>query len=184
MPAKKSTKKPANPAFPHPPGTPLAMGVREAKTIADCKINVGGESKKLGDSIPRGFLTACAISDPPIAVNPQQSGRLQLAQWLTRGDHPQTARVMVNRIWQHLLGDGLVRTPDDFGVYGEHPSHPELLDHLATRFMKDGWSVKRLIRSIVLSHTYQFVSECDERTRSIDPDNILLARHSRRRSTA
>lgn len=183
-PVKPSSKKPAKPAFPHPPGTPLAMGAREAKAIADCKLNIDGESKKLGPSIPRGFLTACATSGPAIDLNPQQSGRLELAQWLTRGDHPQTARVMVNRVWQHLLGHGLVRTPDDFGVYGDRPSHPELLDHLATRFVKDGWSIKLLIRTVVLSRTYQLGSECDERTRSADPDNTLLTHHTRRRLDA
>lgn len=183
-PVKPSAKKPAKPAFPYPPGTPLAMGVREAKAIADCKINIDGESKKLGPAVPRGFLTACIARGPAIEVKPQQSGRLELARWLTSGGHPQTARVMVNRIWQHLLGHGLVRTPDDFGVYGDRPSHPELLDHLATRFGKDGWSIKRLIRSIVLSRTYQLGSECDERTRAADPNNTLLARHTRRRLDA
>ena len=181
-PSKAPRKKPAKPAFPHPPGTPLAMGAREAKVIADCKLNIDGESKKLGASIPRGFLTACGAADAQLDAT--QSGRLQLAQWLTRAEHPQTARVMVNRIWQHLFGNGLVRTSDDFGVYGDRPSHPELLDHLATRFVKDGWSVKRLIRAIVLSRTYQLASECDERTRDADPDNTLLARHDRRRLDA
>jgi hypothetical protein len=161
------------------------MGVREAKTVADCKLNIDGESKKLGAAIPRGFLSACAsTTNAPIAIEPQQSGRLQLAEWLTRGDHPQTARVMVNRIWLHLFGHGLVRTPDDFGVYGDRPSHPELLDHLATRFVADGWSIKRFIRALVLSRTYQLDSECDASIRSADPDNTLLARHTRRRLDA
>jgi hypothetical protein len=181
-PVKAPRKKPAKPAFPHPPGTPLAMGAREAKVIADCKLNIDGESKKLGASIPRGFVAACGATDAPIDA--KQSGRLQLARWLTRSEHPQTARVMVNRIWLHLFGQGLVRTPDDFGVYGDRPSHPELLDHLATRFVKEGWSLKRLIRAIVLSRTYQLASDCDERTRDADPDNTLLARHDRRRLDA
>jgi hypothetical protein len=181
-PARASKRKPAKPAFPYAPGTPLAMGLREAKVIADCKLNIDGESKKLGASIPRGFLSACGVTDAQFDA--KQSGRLQLAEWLTRPEHPQTARVMVNRVWQHLFGQGLVRTPDDFGVYGDRPSHPELLDHLATRFVKEGWSVKRLIRGIVLSRTYQLGSECDERMRDIDPDNTLLARHDRRRLDA
>ena len=185
VPAQTSKKAPAKPAFPYAPGTPLAMGVREAKAIADCKLNIDGESKKLGAAIPRGFLSACAsTTNAPLAIEPQQSGRLQLAQWLTRGDHPQTARVMVNRIWLHLFGHGLVRTPDDFGVYGDRPSHPELLDHLATRFVADGWSIKRFIRALVLSRTYQLDSECDPRFRAADPDNTLFARHTRRRLDA
>ncbi len=181
-PTKAPRKKPAKPAFPHPPGTPLAMGARDAKVIADCKLNIDGESKKLGAGIPRGFLSACGAAE--VQMDATQSGRLQLAQWLTRAEHPQTARVMVNRIWQHLFGNGLVRTPDDFGVYGDRPSHPELLDHLAARFVKDGWSTKRLIRNIVLSRTYQLASECDGRTRDADPENTLLARHNRRRLDA
>ncbi len=183
-PVKESKRKPAKPAFPYPPGAPLAMGLREAKTIADCKLNIDGESKKTGPAIPRGFLTACGTVDEALAVTPQQSGRLQLAQWLTSSNHPQTARVMVNRVWLHLFGHGLVRTPDDFGVYGDRPSHAELLDHLASRFVAEKWSVKRLIRTIVLSRTYQLASECDERTRDADPDNTLLARHERRRLDA
>jgi len=176
----KPHKAPAKPSFPHAPGTPLAMGAREGKKIEDCRLNIDGEAKKLGASIPRGFVAACAV-DPPVTVGAGQSGRLQLAQWLTSPRHPQTARVMVNRMWQHLFGEGLVRTPDDFGVYGDRPTHPELLDHLATRFVRDGWSMKKLIRSIVLSRTYRLSSRCDARLREADPDNFLLARHNRRR---
>ena len=184
MPVKTSKKAPAKPAFPYAPGAPLAMGVREAKAVADCKLNIDGESKKLGPAIPRGFLSASSNTNAPLAIEPQQSGRLQLAQWLTRGEHPQTARVLVNRVWLHLLGHGLVRTPDDFGVFGERPSHPELLDHLATRFVADGWSVKRLIRAVVLSRTYQLASEADARSLAADPDNTFLARQTRRRLDA
>ena len=184
VPVKTSKKAPAKPAFPYAPGAPLAMGVREAKAVADCKLNIDGESKKLGPAIPRGFLSASSNTNAPLAIEPQQSGRLQLAQWLTRGEHPQTARVLVNRVWLHLLGPGLVRTPDDFGVFGERPSHPELLDHLATRFVADGWSVKRLIRAVVLSRTYQLASEADARSLAADPDNTFLARQTRRRLDA
>jgi hypothetical protein len=88
----------------------------------------------------------------------KQSGRLELAQWLSSTRNPLTARVFVNRVWLHLFGEGLVTTPDDFGLSGERPTHPELLDHLATRFMREGWSIKKLIRSIVLSRTYQLSS--------------------------
>ena len=165
------------------PGTPLAMGVRDRAKPADAKINLKGESSKTGEAVPRGFLTACKL---PVAIDidPAQSGRLQLAQWLTSRDHPLTARVMVNRIWLQLSGEGLVRTPDDFGVYGERPTHPELLDHLATRFMDSGWSVKQLVRAIVLSRTYQLASEADAKLIEADAQNRLLARHNRRRLEA
>jgi len=162
----------------------LAMGVREKAKPADCKIHINGESGKLGPSVPRGFLTAVPLSSEGFRIGSKQSGRLQLAAWLTRPDHPQTARVMVNRIWLHLFGQAIVATPDDFGVYGARPTHPELLDHLAGRFVDDGWSIKRLIRAIVLSRTYQLDSRCDMKLVQADPGNELLARHNRRRLDA
>lgn len=164
------------------PGTPLAMGARDIKKPADCKINLKGDSKKLGEAVPRGFLNAYPIPAPAIPVD--QSGRLELAQWLTSGEHPQTARVMANRIWMHLFGKGIVGTPDDFGVYGERPTHPELLDHLATRFVENGWSMKKLIRDIVLSRTYRLDSIAPETTLAADPENALYSRHDRRRLDA
>ena len=182
--AYKAQRPPGKAVFTYAPDAALAMGVRDAKKIADCKINIDGESKKLGAVIPRGFLGACSPTGPAPALPADQSGRLQLAKWLTSTEHPQTARVMANRVWLHLFGEGIVRTPDDFGVYGERPTHPELLDHLATRFTADGWSIKRLIRGIVLSRTYQLGSECDKRLRAGDPDNTLFARHTRRRLDA
>ena len=184
---ESNTGKPK--AIPKPkwaPGTPLAMGVRDAKEPADAKINLKGDAKKLGESVPRGFLTACAPSaeEAKVAIDSTTSGRLQLAEWLASEDHPQTARVMVNRIWQHLFGRGIVSSPDDFGVYGARPSHPQLLDHLATRFVEAEWSVKEMIRAIVLSRTYQLSSEADPADGEADPDNQWLARHSRRRLDA
>jgi hypothetical protein len=183
-PVKSSRKKPAAPAYPHPPGTPLAMGVREAKTIEDCKINIGGEAKKTGAAVHRGFPAACGPVEDCLEIDSSQSGRLQLAQWLTSGSHPQTARVFVNRVWMHLFGEGLVRTPDDFGVFGDRPVNAQLLDHLAVGFVKDGWSLKRLVRRIVLSRTWQLASNCDERMRAADPENTLFCRHNRRRLDA
>ncbi|QDU92670.1 PSD1 and planctomycete cytochrome C domain-containing protein [Lignipirellula cremea] len=168
-----------------PVGTPLAMGVRDRAKPADCKINLKGESQKLGEAVPRGFLSALELeASSPIQVDPKQSGRLQLAQWVTSVDHPLTPRVMVNRIWLHLFGQGIVRTPDDFGVYGERPSHPLLLDHLASRFVAEGWSIKRLIRAIVLSRTYQLQSDAEPSLIQADSQNLLLARHDRRRLDA
>lgn len=171
----------------------LAMGVREKKEPSDCKIHINGEGAKLGPVVPRGVLTAYNMPDiagthgtaPPMSEIPKSSsGRRELAQWLTHPEHPQTARVMANRIWLNLMGEGLVATPDDFGVYGARPTHPELLDWLAQRFVDEGWSIKRLIRTIVLSRTYQLASEADSDHIQKDPDNRLWARHTRRRLTA
>lgn len=179
---KASGQKPGTEEAPKPA---FAMGVREKKAIADCKINIDGNSKKLGPHVPRGFLPACKSTLSPPTIGTGSSGRLQLADWLTRGDHPQTARVMTNRIWLHLFGRAIVTTPDDFGVYGARPSHPALLDHLATRFMTDRWSMKKMIRTIVLSRTYQLDSRCsDQELLERDSDNALLARHTRRRLDA
>jgi len=166
-------------------GAPLAMGVRDKKAPADCKLNINGDSKKLGDPIPRGFLSACNTNvTETIAVDPKQSGRLQLAEWLTHKQHPLTARVMVNRVWMHLFGRGLVNTPNDFGLYGAKPTHPELLDHLATRFVNEGWSIKQLIRSIVLTRTYQLSSGAEAIAIEKDEQNLLVGRHERRRLDA
>ncbi|MCB1228722.1 MAG: PSD1 domain-containing protein [Verrucomicrobiae bacterium] len=182
---ESNTGKPKPPPKPKwEPGTPLAMGVRDKKETADCQINLKGESKQLGDKVPRGFLSACSLPGDAIKVNPKASGRRELAEWLTRPEHPLTARVMVNRIWLHLFGQAIVGTPDDFGVYGDRPTHPELLDHLATRFVAEGWSMKRLIRTIVLSRVYQLDSAADLRMVEADPGNVWLARHLRRRLEA
>jgi hypothetical protein len=179
-----NTGKPKTPAKSKwKPGTPLAMGVRDRAKPADTKINLKGEMSKLGEVTPRGFLSACKLPEK-IEIDPAQSGRLQLAQWITQPDHPLTARVMVNRIWQQLFGTGIVATPDDFGLYGERPTHPELLDHLSSRFVSSGWSIKQMVRAIVLSRTYQLGSEADANLIAADPQNRLLTRHARRRLEA
>ena len=166
-----------------PEGTPLAMGVRDRKEPKDCKIHIKGDVGKLGDVIPRGFLSVCqSESSSPIEVNGQQSGRLELAQWLTQPDHPLTSRVMVNRVWHHLFGRGLVSTVDEFGLTGEAPTHPELLDYLAVQFVERGWSIKQLIREIVLSRTYQLSSDSSWETTG--EETTLLAIHKRRRLDA
>lgn len=183
VPDSNTGKPKAIPKSKWKPGAPLAMGVRDRAKPADAKINIKGEMAKLGEAVPRGFLSACPPAEP-IAIDPAQSGRLQLAQWLTHPSHPLTSRVMVNRIWSQLFGAGIVASTDDFGVYGERPTHPELLDHLATRFAQHGWSIKQLIRAIVLSRTYQLSSDADAKTYEADPQNRWLARHSRRRLEA
>ena len=128
----------------------------------------------------RGVLRAVEIADLA-SIGEGESGRLQLAAWLSSRDNPLTARVIVNRIWLHLFGRGLVDTPDDFGVTGSRPSHPLLLDYLASRLMTNQWSVKAIIREIVLSRTYQLASDGTGNGSKIDPDNILLWRMSVRR---
>ena len=114
----------------------------------------------------------------------ERSGRLELANWLADPAHPLTARVMVNRVWQHHFGEGLVRTPDNFGRLGERPTHPELLDWLAVQFTKNGWSLKKLHKLILLSATYQMSSTHDAKAALADPDNRLLWHFNRRRLEA
>jgi hypothetical protein len=171
---------------------PVALGVRDAKSVADTEIRIRGEAEQLGPVVPRGFLSVLDVPDAP-KVNPKQSGRLELAQWLTSAKNSLTPRVMVNRVWQHLFGEGLVRSVDNFGMNGDKPSHPELLDYLAARFVRDGWSVKKLVRALVLNRAYQLSSSAGptdnpqstiRNPQSIDPGNRLVWRHSPRRLDA
>jgi len=159
-----------------------AMGVREGKP-ADLRVCVRGESQNLGDVAPRGLLAAVNIGED-VTINSKQSGRLELAQWLTSPQNPFTTRIAVNRIWQHLFGQGLVRSPDNFGNLGERPSHPELLDYLAAQFVENGWSLKKSIKATMLSHTYQLSSAYDEKNYTADPDNFNLWRMPIRRLDA
>ncbi len=145
-------------------------------TGADGRVFIRGSSKNAGEAVPRRFIEALSGTAHPFPDG--TSGRLELARAVTDRSNPLTARVMVNRIWHHLLGKGIVPTVDDFGVMGEPPTHPELLDHLATRFVRDGWSVKKLIRSIVLSRTYQLSTHGSDVAAQIDPKNELL-QHAR-----
>jgi hypothetical protein len=164
----------------HPvPRPPLAMSVNDHKRPGPMAICVRGDAHHRSDVVPRGFVSIVA-PQPPV-IGPDVSGRAQLAGWLTSDQNPLTSRVAVNRVWQHLFGQGLVATPDDFGTRGERPSNPELLDHLACQFMRQGWSVKRLIRSLVLSRTYQLSSSFNRAAAAQDPENRWLWRMSRRR---
>ena len=129
----------------------MVMSVVEEKTIEDTRVHVRGSVHNLGEAAPRGFLQVATYGD---AAGDARRTRAAGASWPTgsrRPDNPLTARVIVNRAWHWLFGAGLVRTVDNFGTTGETPSHPELLDHLAVRFVEDGWSVKKLVRRIVLS---------------------------------
>jgi hypothetical protein len=160
-----------------------AMGMRDAKVVADTELRIRGEAEKLGPVIPRGFLSLIHVPDAP-SITSKQSGRLELAQWLTSPKNPLTPRVLANRVWQHLFGQGLVTSVDNFGVTGDTPSHPELLDYLAARLIEDGWSMKKLVRTIVLSRTYQLSGEAPPSHVAVDPGNRLVWRHSPRRLDA
>jgi hypothetical protein len=164
------------------PGGGQAMGVKEG-TARDCKVCIGGDSTRLGETVARGGALKVAFGLPSPSVK-SGSGRLELAEWLTSRDNPLTARVAVNRIWLHLFGAGIVGSADNFGFLGERPSHPELLDHLSARFMEDGWSVKKMIRYLVLSRTYQLSHAHDATAYRMDPDNVLHWRMRQRRLDA
>ena len=163
-------------------GTPKkkAMAVEDRRIPRDSPIYLRGEPDKPGDRVTRGFLQV--LPDGPKIES--GSGRKELAEWVTSADNPLTARVMANRVWLHLFGRGLVPTPDNFGTTGQPPSHPELLDHLAVTFVEDDWSVKALIRRLVLSRTYRQASGYDPANAAVDPDNVYVWRMSPRRLDA
>jgi hypothetical protein len=168
------------------PGPPVVLSVKDSLTIADARTQIRGNPHVLGDVVPRGFVEVVTHGAAP-APPADQSGRVQLADWLTGPASPLVARVAVNRIWQKLFGRGIVGSVDYFGTRGEEPTHPELLDHLAGRFIADGWSRKRLIRSLVLSRVYRQSAETTETSRhylASDPENRLLWRMSPRRLEA
>ncbi|MBZ2180950.1 MAG: PSD1 and planctomycete cytochrome C domain-containing protein [Acidobacteria bacterium] len=158
---------------------PTAHAVQDAETPADCQVNIRGNAHQLGKPAPRSAIALAGAHKLDIADF--TSGRLPLAAWITRPDNPLTARVAVNRIWHHLFGSGLVTSIDNFGLRGAKPSHPELLDHLAASFVADGWSIKKLIRKLVLSRTYAQASAPQPAGLAADPENRLLWRMSPRR---
>lgn len=162
---------------------PQAFAMCDGAHPADMPIYIRGNPYSPGAVVPRGVIKVASWKEPP-EITAGQSGRLQLADWLADRRNPLTARVAVNRVWQKLFGEGLVRSVDYFGTRGETPSHPELLDHLASRFMQNGWSQKRLIRSIVLSRTYRLSSMNDAAAMQSDHDNRLLWRMHRQRLDA
>ena len=164
-----------------PTDPPTLMVAFDAKQPADLRVHIAGSHRQLGSQTKRGFP---GIITGPQASAPSGSGRLELAQWLIDPRHPLTARVIVNRIWQHHFGEGLVRTPDNFGWLGEQPSHPELLDWLARRFIESGWSIKALHRLILNSATWQQSSRMTLASYAADSGNQLLWRMNRRRLEA
>ena len=158
----------------------------------DYRLNIRGDYDALGDAVPRGFLRLIEErlsevsyheehSEPP---HDSSSGRLELAEQIASPGNPLTARVYVNRVWQWLFGTGIVRTPNDFGQLGDQPSHPELLDWLAARFVAQGWSTKRLVREILLSETWRQAAVANPAALETDPDNRLLHHFPRRRLQA
>lgn len=157
----------------------LAMGVSEG-AIDNCPIRIAGDPFDEGKTPKRGDLEIPGL--PPLPkVGPRESGRLQFAQWICQPTHPLTARVMVNRIWAHLFRKGIVSTVDNFGITGEKPLQPDLLDHLAVRFVEGGWSVKTMIRSMMLSRTYRQDSGLNSSAHEIDPSNERYWRMNPRR---
>ena len=179
---KKKQKNAGAAEKPVDPNAILAMAVAEGN-VADLALRVRGEPDIKGDIVPRAFPVIFTNASTPV-LSDTGSGRHELAEWMTSRQHPLTARVMVNRVWAHLLGRGLVESVDNFGASGAEPTHPELLDHLATRFMDDGWSVKSLIRSIVLSRTYRLSGQHLEANVSVDEVNRLYWRANLRRLEA
>ncbi|MCA9141095.1 MAG: DUF1553 domain-containing protein, partial [Planctomycetales bacterium] len=171
-------------------GRPMAFGQGAnrytydgSRRIGDSPVYVRGEhDSPEAESVPRGTLQV--LVSAPLEIPRNSSGRLELAQWIASRDNPLAARVMANRIWLQLFGTGLVPTADDFGLAGRAPSHPELLDHLAIRFIDGDWSVKKLIRYLVTSRVYQLSSTSTKLSMEVDPGNVLLWRMSPRRLDA
>ncbi len=163
-----------------PEAAPHAMALEDATHPTDSRVFIRGNASNPGEVVPRQFLAALSRSEQqPFRVG---SGRLELARAIASADNPLTARVLVNRVWMHHFGAGLVRTPSDFGLRGERPTHPELLDHLASRFIASGWSVKQLHREIMLSSAYrQQSARSGDSRRTADPENTLLWSMNRRR---
>ena len=165
------------------PGEKPFMVMAPKETIPkNLRVHLRGNRFTLGQVVPRGFLQVVAPDAP--AIEAAHSGRLEMARWIASRENPLTARVMVNRIWQHHFGRGIVATSDNFGTRGERPTHPELLDYLATQFVANGWSVKSLHRLIVLSNTYRQQSRPSDAARRDDPENHNLAWFPQRRLSA
>jgi hypothetical protein len=176
--------------------TPVAHGIAEASIVVspdgqhrtkieykpgqpqNVPVHIRGMASNAGPMVPRRFFTVLTTAEKPFI---QGSGRRELAESIVGDAAPLAARVIVNRVWRHHFGRGLVTTPSNFGTQGETPSHPELLDDLAARFIASGWSLKWLHREILLSATYQQASQRDEAKHAVDPDNVLLWRMTPRR---
>ena len=173
----------------HKPTVPTAMCVRDEESPADGHVHVRGEIRNLGPVVPRGFLkvaTPTGISSTVSAATAgSYSGRRELAEWVASPTNPLTTRVYVNRVWMHVMGEGIVRTPDNFGETGERPTHPELLDYLADSFVSaDAWSTKKLVRRLCLTSAFRMASQVSSESGNVDPENRSLTRGFRRRLDA
>lgn len=160
----------------------VIQGMADLESGRDVPILRAGDPANPGETVPRGFLSLLAALEP--AANPRGSGRLELAETIADPANPLTARVMANRIWHHLFGQGIVPTVDNFGRFGEPPSHPELLDYLAGRFRERGWSIKDMVRHIALSRTFEQSSAVSREAGAADPGNRLFHRYPARRLDA
>jgi hypothetical protein len=163
------------------PQLPMAMGVTESKP-EDLRIHLRGSHVVLGKLVSRRFPQLLTGKEQPTIV-PSSSGRLEFAEWMTRPDHPLTSRVIANRLWHWHFGRGIVPSVDNFGMLGQKPTHPELLDWLACELVENEWSLKHLHRTIMLSKTYQTSTRFQDKGYEADPDNELLWRFRRRRLT-
>ena len=157
------------------------MGMQPSK-LTNANILERGEVSRPGQEIPRGLVQV--LSDKTIKLDPKSNGRVELAKWVSSKDNPLTARVMVNRIWLKLMGQALVRSPDNFGSTGKEPSNQPLLDYLALSFINKNWSTKQMIRSIVLSRTYRSSSQFNDDNFQEDPENEFFWRIEPRRLEA
>jgi mono/diheme cytochrome c family protein len=162
-----------------PLSPPRPMALVDTPQPYNPRVFIRGNPGRPGDPVPRRFIEVLSGGKPEPFKD--GSGRLNLAQAIASKDNPLTARVLVNRVWAYHFGAGLVRTPGDFGVKGEPPTHPELLDYLATRFIEDGWSIKKLHRTIMLTSAYQQSSDARPDAVQADPENRLVHRMNRRR---
>lgn len=161
----------------------LSIREEDADDIGDTQIHIRGLVGNLGAKAPRGVLQV-ALYDPPPQMPERESGRRQLADWMASPRNPLPARVLANRVWHWVYGAGLVRTTDNFGTTGESPSHPELLDRMATDLVAGDWSLKSLIRQLVTLRAYRLSDEAAPETVAADPENRLLGRANRRRLDA
>ncbi|HZF00215.1 MAG TPA: PSD1 and planctomycete cytochrome C domain-containing protein [Planctomycetota bacterium] len=159
-----------------------AYAVCEAKKSGNTKVQIKGDPARLGREVPRRFIEV--LGGQELLSDSKGSGRHQLADWIADSANPLTARVMANRVWQHHFGKGIVQTPSDFGRQGRAPTHPELLDWLARRFVERGWSVKELHRAILASHAYRMSCRDDEAAAMADPNDDLLWKFRRSRLEA
>lgn len=162
---------------------PKAMGLRRREDSGDLPIHIRGSIHNLGEPASRGVLQIISDQLSPLEIASDSCGRIEMADWIANDQNPLTTRVLVNRVWLWVMGQGIVGTPDNFGTTGQAPTHPELLDWLTTQFVQDNWSIKRLVKQIVISSTYRQsarLPSIDDPRLRVDPDNRLWWRSDRK----